>query len=111
MASPGLGSVSDPYLDEVASKGKDAFDALVRNERHIELCFEGQRFWDLRRWSTDADWQKNINVEVKKPVFDGSSITYETVETRKFNSRWLPIPYYDAAKTGMVQNEGWDNWR
>lgn len=107
----GLGSVSDPYLDEVASKGKDAFDALVRNERHIELCFEGQRFWDLRRWSTDADWQKNINVEVKKPVFDGSSITYETVETRKFNSRWLPIPYYDAAKTGMVQNEGWDNWR
>lgn len=107
----GLGVNGDKYLDEVATSGKEAFDALVHNERHIELCFEGQRFYDLRRWSDSSDWTKELNVAVKRPVFDGSSISYETIETRAFSSKWLPIPYYDAAKTGMVQNEGWNSWK
>ncbi len=40
-------------LTEVAAAGEAAFDALVKNERRIETCFEGMRFYDLRRWTTD----------------------------------------------------------
>ncbi|MDE6395312.1 MAG: RagB/SusD family nutrient uptake outer membrane protein, partial [Duncaniella sp.] len=35
------------YLDECAAD-KAKMRELIRNERRIELCFEGHRFWDLR---------------------------------------------------------------
>jgi starch-binding outer membrane protein, SusD/RagB family len=28
--------------------------SIVQRERSIELCFEGQRYWDLLRWKTAA---------------------------------------------------------
>ncbi len=43
------------------------FDALVKNERRIETCFEGMRFFDIRRWTTDL-------TELNKAVH-GASIT------------------------------------
>ncbi|MGM9737791.1 MAG: RagB/SusD family nutrient uptake outer membrane protein [Candidatus Cryptobacteroides sp.] len=108
---PGIGTDKpDPYLEEVAAKGEEAFDQLVRNERRIEMCFEGQRYYDLRRWAGDA-WKEAVNVDVLKPVFKDGGITYETVEKRVFSSPWLPVPYYDAAKCGLVQNQGWESWR
>jgi len=44
-------AAQDPYLIAQAAAGKAAFDVLIRNERRIETCFEGLRFYDLRRWS------------------------------------------------------------
>lgn len=102
---------SDPYLDEVAGLGEEAFDLLVRNERRIELCFEGQRFFDLRRWSTESTWRETLNVDVTKPVFSSEGLKYETVEKRVFGSPWLPLPYYDASRCALVQNQGWESWR
>ena len=32
---------------------KEKMRELIRNERRIELCFEGFRFWDLRRWKAN----------------------------------------------------------
>ena len=61
---PGVGATADPYLDECAAAGRDVFETLVRNERRIELCFEGQRFHDLRRWATDVS---ELNEAVYKP--------------------------------------------
>ena len=49
--SPVPPGASDAYLTEVALAGKTAFDALVKNERRVETCFEGLRFFDLRRWT------------------------------------------------------------
>ncbi len=45
----------DPYLTAQADLGTDAFREVVRNERRIEMCFEGQRFWDIRRWNLPLD--------------------------------------------------------
>ena len=28
------------------------FKKRLRNERRVELAFEGHRFWDIRRWMT-----------------------------------------------------------
>jgi hypothetical protein len=112
--SPLVPGAADPYLTEAADAGETAFDALVKNERRIETCFEGLRFFDLRRWTTSLD-------ELNKAVH-GAGITrnedltftydlnYE-VEGRSFSSAYLPIPYSEILRMSkLVQNEGWDGW-
>jgi hypothetical protein len=112
-------AAQDPYLVNTAAAGKDAFDALIRNERRIELCFEGQRFYDLRRWTTDANWASVINVPAHGAYITqvaGTPVTYTynlnyTVEDRKFPSPYNPIPYTEILRmSNLVQNEGWDGW-
>ncbi len=114
---PGLGTTSDPYLDAVAAAGKGPFLELVKNERRLETCFEGERFFDLRRWATDLS---PLNQPVSKAVITessgetGTTTDYSTewVENRNFTSRWLPIPVTEMRRSsGLVQNEGWDAWR
>jgi hypothetical protein len=109
------GLTVDPYLDQVASLGEDAFDAFVKNERRIETCFEGTWFFDLRRWSTTLN-------ELNKPVHgvkiikkDDGTFSYDfdyEAQKRQFNSAYLPIPYSDILRMSkLTQNEGWDNWK
>ena len=74
---PGVGAKADPYLDECAAR-QDLFEKLVRNERRIELCFEGQRFYDLRRWATDVS---ELNDVINRPRITRQSIAYEEVES------------------------------
>ena len=103
-----VGVVYDPYLDECAAAGKEAFEALIRNERRIELCFEGQRFYDLRRWATSA---APLNGSVSRPVITATQISRSEVEKRSYASQWLPIPYTEkTTMKNMLQNEGWSNW-
>ena len=111
---PGLGAVADPYLDACAAAGKDAFAELIRNERRIELCFEGERFFDMRRWASGVD---ELNRPVSRAVVsesdEGERPVYasEQVENRRFSSLWLPIPSREMrCSPGLVQNEGWDAW-
>ena len=39
-------NVPDKYLSQSGLRD------IIQRERMIEMCFEGQRFWDLRRWKT-----------------------------------------------------------
>ena len=109
------GFTADPYLDEVASAGETAFDAFVKNERRIETCFEGMRFYDLRRWTTNlADLNKSVHMaEITKN--DDGSFTYDLskeVETRVYKSPYLPIPYNEMLRMSKLeQNEGWESWK
>ena len=109
---PGLGSSSDPYLDECAAS-QDAFDALVRNERRIEFCFEGKRFMDLIRWGTPLS-ERNIPVyKADVSVAEDGTVTYgkSVLYTLNLKSRFLPIPFTDMQRaSGLVQNEGWSSW-
>src|SRR3546814_14948643 len=41
------GITSTTYVDGL---DQQQLNALIQNERRIELCFEGERFWDIRRW-------------------------------------------------------------
>lgn len=97
----------DEYLATITDK--DQMRELIRNERRLELCFEGNRFWDLRRWQLT-----NIMNEPVKGVFinyDGTSNTYEyrDVEVRRYDSYMIypPIPYAELLKYDIVQNAGW----
>ena len=106
-------SATDPYLD--AQTTEAAFDALVKNERRIETCFEGMRFYDLRRWSTDLSL---INKPVHGALITKTSATptftynlNNEVEKRLFPSPYNPIPYNEMMRMSkLVQNEGWTSW-
>lgn len=93
----------DPYLTSVTSK--DAMRTLIRNERRLELCFEGFRFWDLRRW------KHNLTEPAKGVRFgaDGG-INYFNVENRAYDNAYMhygPVPEREIIKFGFVQNQGW----
>lgn len=115
---PAVPAAPDAYLSLVGSQGTAAFDALVKNERRIELCFEGTRFFDLRRWTTDANWESVINQPVHGAGVlrnaDNVTFTYDLtvkVEDRIFTSPYLPIPYQEMLRmSNMIQNKGWDSW-
>jgi hypothetical protein len=112
--SPTVPSASDAYLTEVANAGQTAFDELVKNERRIETCFEGMRFYDLRRWTTSlTELNKAVHgVYIEKNADD--TFTYDfnyEVEKRSFTSAYLPIPYAEMLRASkLIQNEGWDSW-
>jgi hypothetical protein len=111
----GVNGISpDPYLNEVATLGKDEFDTFIRNERRIETCFEGMRFYDLRRWYTSVnDLNKPVHgVKVVRNADNTFSYTPVEVENRSFSSPFLPIPYDEVLRmSNLVQNEGWDSWK
>lgn len=97
----------DGYLEQCATS-KEKMRELIRNERRIELCFEGFRFWDLRRWKADIKQEaKGISI-----TNSGAGKKYDviSVETRNFkdNGYYGPIPYDQILNfPSLVQNAGW----
>ncbi|HEV7621811.1 MAG TPA: RagB/SusD family nutrient uptake outer membrane protein [Flavisolibacter sp.] len=83
----------------------------IQNERQVELCFEGQRFFDVRRWKiaefTDNIPLKGINITIQGGV---KTYTVKDVQTRVFvaSKHYLfPIPQYELDKVKLVQNPGY----
>lgn len=101
------GFVQDNYLESIKSD-KDAMRALIRNERRLELCFEGYRFWDLRRWKSnlgESAQGMNIQGTTAAPTY-----TKISVEDRVFADYMYygPIPYNETLKfNALKQNKGW----
>ena len=93
----------DPYL-ESCKGNKEAMRELIRNERRIELCFEGFRFYDLRRWKAD------LNTTAKGiRLVNGEYDTFD-VETRNYKDYMIygPVPYSETLKfSNLQQNAGW----
>ncbi len=95
----------DPYLDGITTK--EDMRKLIQNERRLELCFEGFRFWDLRRWGLP------LNESVKGLYDNGTGAGYQLidVEIRAFDQekhRYLPLPYNEIRKySNLTQNAGW----
>lgn len=91
----------------VAGLDKAGMTQLIRDERRIELCFEGFRFWDLRRWMDKA--KMNEAVKGAKISKDLLTITIAPVESRNFADYMIygPIPYDETLKYNIGQNTGW----
>jgi hypothetical protein len=91
------------YLESIKGD-QDAMRTLIRNERRLELAFEGFRFWDLRRWNTSLT-----------EAVTGTSISLNTykeinVEGRNYQDymRFGPIPHSERLKyNALQQNNGW----
>ncbi len=93
----------DAYLATITTK--EAMRTLIRNERRLELSFEGHRFWDLRRWGLD------LNETAKGYFNDGTSyVELPSVENRNYQSfaTYMPIPNDETLKfSELLQNQGW----
>ncbi|WP_172954182.1 RagB/SusD family nutrient uptake outer membrane protein [Pedobacter ginsengisoli] len=90
-----------------------ALENRIRNERQIELCLEGHRYYDVRRW-------KIANVTENKPLMgviitkngNGSkTYNYVQVQTRMFKPEHylLPIPKSEMNRTKLTQNPNYTN--
>jgi len=96
------GITPDTYLTTITDQA--GMRALIRNERRLELCFEGVRFWDLRRWQLD------LTEKAKGVSINGTVFTPIDVENRIFPAytTYGPIPQKEILKTPMlIQNKGW----
>lgn len=100
----GVGSGNgDAYLEECKTD-KDKMRELIRNERRLELCFEGFRFWDLRRWKA------NLNEVARGMDVNTNGYQPINVENRSFEDYMYygPIPFSEVLKySNLVQNRGW----
>ena len=105
----GRQSVNMPPVTVSGEKLRDK----IRNERRVELAFEGHRFFDVRRWGL-ADKTENrdllaMNIQKKE---DGSK-TYEIslLLKRSFleQHKLVPIPRteIDKSEGSLVQNPGY----
>ena len=103
----GVGGENDPYLEECA-QSKDKMRELIRNERRLELCFEGHRFWDLRRWNANlTEGAKGVSITTTASGLDYKTIN---VESRDYKDYMIygPIPYSEVLKwSNLTQNDGW----
>lgn len=94
------GITPDSYLPLVTTK--EAMDLLIRNERRIELSFEGSRFWDIRRWNDLVIMKEQV-----KGTSDGG-LTSLDVEPRVYSDYMIYGPVPDSeVKKGLIQNSGW----
>ena len=97
-------------IPEVAACSQDEFLTRVKHERRVEMAFEGQRFWDLRRWK-NLDETKNIYA-VRITHHDGVLSYEKTLLSERSVSNKLyfyPIANVELFKNKkLVQNSGWD---
>ncbi len=97
----------DAYLESIKND-KDAMRELIRNERRLELCFEGHRFWDLRRWKVPMD--KLTEPAKGMRISGGVFSPIPEVEKRIYQDHMYhgPIPYSEVVKfSELQQNKGW----
>ena len=98
-------TANDVYLNEVATD-QTKFDTFVKDERRIETCFEGMRFYDIRRWSTGlTDINKAVHKAEPTKNADGT-FSYDLskeAESRAFKSAYLPIPYVEILRMSKLE--------
>ncbi|WP_209330871.1 RagB/SusD family nutrient uptake outer membrane protein [Lunatimonas salinarum] len=93
----------DAYLESIRDD-QDAMRALIRNERRLELCFEGFRFWDLRRWN------ENLTEPARGMRIENNNFQIVNVQNRVFAEHMIygPVPLSEILKYSAVrQNTGW----
>lgn len=91
---------------------QDEARQLIRLERRLELCFEGKRYFDTRRWMDEEALKAPLNgVKIEKQTDDVYTYTPFKVEDRVFDQKmyFYPIPQAEINKLPgvLVQNPGW----
>ncbi len=103
--------VGMPNIDETGDKLKERY----RNERRVELAFEDNRFYDVRRWVIGSDaYQDATGVDVLYKLDESThvtatvpTITPKTIQTRSWDDKgyFFPISRDEINKNSLlVQN-------
>lgn len=92
------------------------FREKVRNERAVELAFEGHRLWDIRRWEiaeNEGVMQGEMyGLQIQASTVNANEFHYLPVvfETRSFNKCMYRHPFSvgEMEKGYLVQNPGYN---
>lgn len=86
----------------------DDFWQRYKNERMVELAFEGHRFWDVRRWK-EGGFTSIRRMEIT--LNDDGTFTYTpSVKSLVWDDKmyFFPVPDVERRKNpNLTQNEGW----
>jgi hypothetical protein len=89
---------------------KDQFRTKLRNERRVEMAFEEQRFWDIRRWKIGDTTRDIYGMEIAKNADGTFKYTKKLIERRVYEEKMnlYPIPQAELYKNNKLQqNTGW----
>lgn len=96
-----------PDMDKSVYNTQEKVRELYRRERRVELCFEGKRYWDIRRWGIGDKTMRGT----AQGAWNPNTQSYVAVEERnctfpKYDS-W-PIPLTEeTANPNINQPTGW----
>lgn len=108
----GIDPGSDKMYGLKQNMTTDEMRDAIHHERRIEMAFEEQRFWDVRRWKkAETVFSQALNgVEINRNA--DSTFSYQTIPVFKmtFDPKMYlyPIPYKEiAGNSAITQNPGW----
>ncbi len=100
--------------DKTGLSGSEVFDAL-RQERKIELSYEGHLYWDMRRWKLAHTEYNNYRVHGMRITKHAEGYLYEYVdsdlEDRSFWERTYVFPVPQSEFTNNSAIEQYDEWK
>lgn len=98
-------------MPSLAGLSQSQMRERIKNERRVELCFEEQRFFDVRRWK-EGETYFNGEIKGMKITRTGTTLSYApfVIENRIFTSKnyWYPLQQSEINKADkLVQNPGY----
>ncbi|WP_192350092.1 RagB/SusD family nutrient uptake outer membrane protein [Algoriphagus sp. Y33] len=112
----GLNGVVESWQTYSTNPGKYSTQGglreIIHRERMIELAFEGQRFWDLRRWKKSLE---ELNKDITGMNIIGKSVEAYNNERVIYSQGFIgprdylwPIGNFDIRRnSNLVENPGW----
>jgi hypothetical protein len=84
------------------------FRLAYRNERAVELAYEGHQWWDLRRWKRMHRLNSSVYILDFNKAFTTSSRVLMQAFPFELKHYWLPFRVGDTqVYEGFPQNPGW----
>jgi hypothetical protein len=105
-----------PGLSQAELNNSETMQKIIERERMIELLFEGQRYYDVRRWGIYEETENvpitGMNVDANKDAFYSRVIPNTSrIGNRVVNKKMylLPIPLEEVRRLpSFDQNPGWE---
>lgn len=114
-ARAGLGGIKESWDNYSRNPNKyvtkQGLREIIQQERSIELCLEGSRFWDLRRWKTAIEEYNGVisgwdmDQERAEDYYREKTIFHQSFSLKDY---FWPIREQDLiVNKNLVQSPGW----